>query len=83
MKLFIISDIHGSLSAFHKALHQFDNEKADFMIICGDYLNHGPRNNIPEGYDTKNSFSTNIKYSFAKWYTSFCASWPFVLRRRL
>ena len=54
MKLFIISDIHGSLSAFHKALHQFDNEKADFMIICGDYLNHGPRNNIPEGYDTKN-----------------------------
>ena len=53
MKLFIISDIHGSLSAFEKALTQFDKEAADFLVICGDYLNHGPRNNIPEGYDTK------------------------------
>ena len=53
MKLFIISDIHGSLLAFEKSLNQFKNENADFIVICGDYLNHGPRNNIPEGYDTK------------------------------
>ena len=53
MKLFIISDIHGSLIAFEKALNQFEKENADYLVICGDFLNHGPRNNIPEGYDTK------------------------------
>lgn len=53
MKLFIISDIHGSLTAFEKALVQFEKEDADLLVICGDYLNHGPRNNIPQGYDTK------------------------------
>ena len=53
MKLFIISDIHGSLIAFEKALNQFEKENADYLVICGDFLNHGPRNNIPAGYDTK------------------------------
>lgn len=53
MKLFIISDIHGSFTAFEKALVQFEKEEADLLVICGDYLNHGPRNNIPQGYDTK------------------------------
>lgn len=53
MKLFIISDIHGSLTSFSKAISQFEKEKSDYLVICGDYLNHGPRNNIPEGYDTK------------------------------
>lgn len=53
MKLFIISDTHGSLAAFEKALEAFKREQADFIIHCGDYLNHGPRNAIPFGYDTK------------------------------
>ena len=51
MKFFILSDIHGSVPAFEKAMKAFDAEKADFLVICGDYLNHGPRNPIPEGYD--------------------------------
>jgi len=51
MKFFILSDIHGSVPAFEKAIKAFDAEKADFLVICGDYLNHGPRNPIPEGYD--------------------------------
>ena len=29
----------------------FERENADYLVICGDYLNHGPRNPIPEGYD--------------------------------
>ena len=53
MKIFIISDIHGSLSAFRDATDAFHRENADHILICGDYLNHGPRNNIPAGYDTK------------------------------
>lgn len=48
-----MSDIHGSLSAFEKAMDAYDREKAGLLLICGDYLNHGPRNAIPEGYDTK------------------------------
>ncbi|MBP5792975.1 MAG: phosphodiesterase, partial [Spirochaetaceae bacterium] len=53
MKLFIISDIHGSVLAFNKAVEAFDRENASLMVICGDYLNHGPRNPLPEGHDTK------------------------------
>ncbi|MBE6351071.1 MAG: phosphodiesterase [Spirochaetaceae bacterium] len=53
MKLFVISDTHGSLSAFKKALEAFEKEQADFIIHCGDYLNHGPRNPLPQGYNTK------------------------------
>jgi putative phosphoesterase len=51
MKFFILSDIHGSVPAFEKAMRAFEAEKADWLILCGDYLNHGPRNPIPEGYD--------------------------------
>ncbi len=53
MKLFVISDIHGSLSSFQAAMDAFHRENADHLLICGDYLNHGPRNDIPAGYDTK------------------------------
>ncbi len=53
MKILVISDIHGSLSSFRAAMDAFHREKADLLLICGDYLNHGPRNDIPGGYDTK------------------------------
>lgn len=51
MKLFVISDIHGSKSSLEAAFAAFDGEGADWMAILGDYLNHGPRNPLPEGYD--------------------------------
>jgi len=51
MKFCIISDIHGSAAAFKKCEEAFLREKADYLVLCGDYLNHGPRNPIPEGYD--------------------------------
>lgn len=53
MKFFVISDIHGSSFALEKVLLSFLKEKADYLIICGDFLNHGPRNPLPKGYDTK------------------------------
>ncbi len=53
MKLLIVSDIHGSVPAFEKVISAFEKEQADYLVICGDYLNHGPRNDLPEGYDTK------------------------------
>lgn len=53
MKILVASDIHGSFTALQKFIAIFNEKKADLIILCGDYLNHGPRNNIPSGYDTK------------------------------
>lgn len=53
MKLFFISDVHGSLYYLQKALEHFEQEKADFLVILGDELYHGARNPLPEGYNPK------------------------------
>lgn len=50
MKLMFISDIHGALPATEKALDHFMKSGAQWLIILGDVLNHGPRNPLPEGY---------------------------------
>ncbi len=57
MKYFIISDIHGSKYYFEKALKQYDLFHCDKMLILGDLLYHGPRNDLPNGYDVKNLFA--------------------------
>ncbi|MBR8701030.1 hypothetical protein IX317_001697 [Fusobacterium sp. DD29] len=44
MKLFIISDIHGSLYYLKKALAIFDKGNYDKLVILGDEIYHGPRN---------------------------------------
>lgn len=51
MKFFVISDLHGSAPVFSRAADAFEREKADYLVLCGDYLNHGPRNPVPDGYD--------------------------------
>jgi len=53
MKYFIASDIHGSSYYCRKMLEAFEREQADRLILLGDILYHGPRNNLPEGYDAK------------------------------
>ncbi|TCO75203.1 phosphodiesterase [Marinisporobacter balticus] len=53
MKLFFISDIHGSLYFLEKALEAYKKEKADHLIILGDALYHGPRNPLPKDYKPK------------------------------
>ncbi len=50
MKLFFISDIHGSISSLRTALDFFESERADRIIVLGDSLYHGPRNPLPEDY---------------------------------
>ncbi|HOO74621.1 MAG: phosphodiesterase [Thermotogae bacterium] len=49
MKIVVISDIHGSEYWLSKALKQIKD--ADRYIFLGDFLYHGPRNIIPEGYN--------------------------------
>lgn len=50
MKLMFASDIHGSLPATERVLSRFVQSDAQWLIILGDVLNHGPRNALPEGY---------------------------------
>lgn len=53
MKWLIASDIHGSALYCEKLLEAFENEKADRLLLLGDILYHGPRNDLPEGYAPK------------------------------
>lgn len=50
MKLMFISDLHGALPATEKALERFTDSGAQWLILLGDILNHGPRNALPDGY---------------------------------
>lgn len=51
MRIGIVSDTHGSLTAFKKALEALG--PCDFILHAGDILYHGPRNPLPEGYDPR------------------------------
>ena len=52
-KLMIASDIHGSAYYCKKMLEAFDREQADRLLILGDILYHGPRNDLPKEYAPK------------------------------
>ena len=53
MKLMIISDIHGSYNDLNHVINIFEEEKCDKLVMLGDILYHGPRNDLPEGYNPK------------------------------
>ena len=53
MKLLIASDIHGSAEHCGQLLAAYEREKPDKRVLLGDLLYHGPRNNLPDDYDTK------------------------------
>ena len=53
MKLLIASDIHGSAYYCRKLLEAYKKEEADKLILLGDILYHGPRNDLPEEYAPK------------------------------
>ena len=53
MKWMIASDIHGSAVYCGQMLQAYRREKADRLLILGDLLYHGPRNDLPEGYAPK------------------------------
>ena len=53
MKFLIASDIHGSATWCRKFIDAIHAEKPDKIILLGDILYHGPRNDLPNGYDPK------------------------------
>lgn len=66
MKIFFVSDIHGSIYYAKKAIEKFQEENADYIVILGDELYHGARNPLPIEYNPKevaellNEFSDKI-----------------------
>lgn len=51
MKLMFISDIHGSALWLERALELAGQEQPDQLVMLGDFMYHGPRNPLPEGYN--------------------------------
>lgn len=66
MKILICSDIHGDLTGAENVIKAFESDRFDKLLILGDILYHGPRNNLPEGYNPKavisllNSYKSKI-----------------------
>ena len=53
MKLLIASDIHGSAYWCGKLMELYDREQPDRLVLLGDLLYHGPRNDLPRDYAPK------------------------------
>lgn len=55
MKLMFASDIHGSAYYCRKMLEAYQAEEAGRLILLGDILYHGPRNDLAERVCSKRS----------------------------
>jgi len=53
MKIMIASDIHGSAYYCEKMVEAYKKERAGKLLLLGDILYHGPRNDLPKDYDPK------------------------------
>ncbi len=53
MKMMIASDIHGSARWCEKLLAAWEAEGRPRLLLLGDLLYHGPRNDLPDGYAPK------------------------------
>ena len=57
MKYMFASDVHGSAYYCRKMLEAFEMENADRLVLLGDLLYHGPRNDLPKEYAPKEVIS--------------------------
>lgn len=57
MKWLIASDIHGSAFYCRKLMEAYEKEQASRMLLLGDLLYHGPRNDLPREYAPKEVIS--------------------------
>ena len=53
MKWMIASDLHGSAYYTRLLLEAMDREQPDRLLLLGDLLYHGPRNDLPRDYAPK------------------------------
>ena len=57
MKLMIASDLHGSAYYTRLLLEAMDRGQPDRLLLLGDLLYHGPRNDLPRDYAPKEVIS--------------------------
>ena len=57
MKLLIASDIHGAAAWCARLMEAIDKHQPDRVVLLGDQLYHGPRNDLPEDYAPKQVIS--------------------------
>jgi len=53
MKIMIASDIHGSAQFCSQLMDAYEKEQPDRLLLLGDLLYHGPRNDLPDEYAPK------------------------------
>ena len=53
MKYMFASDVHGSAYYCRKMLETYEKEGAERLVLLGDLLYHGPRNDLPKEYAPK------------------------------
>ena len=53
MKIMFASDIHGSAYYCRKMLDAYEASGAERLVLLGDILYHGPRNDLPREYAPK------------------------------
>ena len=53
MKIMIASDVHGFINYAEKLIDAYRKSGANRLVLLGDLLYHGPRNDLAEGYDPK------------------------------
>ena len=57
MKLLMASDIHGAAQWCARLMEAIKDQKPDWVVLLGDLLYHGPRNDLPEDYGPKQVIS--------------------------
>lgn len=65
MRSLIASDIHGSRYYCDKLLEAYEKENAKMLVLLGDILYHGPRNDLPKDYNPKAVATALNKYKDA------------------
>ena len=50
MKLIIASDVHGAAKCCERLLAAIERERPERVVLLGDLLYHGPRNDLPADY---------------------------------
>ena len=79
MKIFIASDIHGDAVSCERLLQAYKESGADRLVLLGDILYHGPRNDLPAGYAPKKVIPLLGAYQLIFSFRSFCSLSPFGL----
>lgn len=67
MKYMFASDIHGSAYYCSKVLESYRQSGAEHLILLGDLLYHGPRNDLPRDYAPKRVFEMLNEFKDVIW----------------